>query len=136
MQRIMMLCLAISMGFSAGAWAGTPVTVYGVWTGMLTEIDDAGQRYGRYSVTITLAPKRYRVDYDSLDCGGNLRLVHKAGRFYRFQDELKYGLDACASGGRTELHIIGPERAAFQWFDANGVLKVEGYLKRRQQVMI
>jgi len=85
---------------------------------------------------MTLAPNRYRVDYDSLGCGGDLRLIHKEGRFFRFRDELNYGLDACTNGGRTELHIIGSERAAFQWFDADGVLKAEGYLERHRQVMI
>lgn len=103
---------------------------------MLTEVIVAGQQYSRYEVTITLAPNRHRIDYDSLGCGGTLRLLMKSGRFFRFQDEMDYGLDACSSGGRTELHVIGPERAAYQWFDAQGVLKAEGYLKRRQQLMI
>ena len=136
MQRLAMVCLILLMLFSASAWAATPASAYGVWSGMLTEAVDGGRHHAQYEVTITLAPKRYHVDYDSLGCGGVLRLEHKAGRFFRFQDELNYGLDACSSGGRTELRIIGPERAAFQWFDADGVLKVEGYLKRHRQEMI
>ena len=136
MQRFAMTCLVLMMWLSANAWAETPVTPYGVWRGVLTETDVAGSRYSRYAVTLTLAPKRYHVDYDSLGCGGGLRLVHKSGHFFQFQDEMDYGLDACSSGGRTELHIIGPERAAFQWFDADGVLKAEGYLERHRQVMI
>jgi hypothetical protein len=135
MQRFLLLCVMLLMGFPTSLWAEEPEKIYGVWSGVLTEMIVAGQQYSRYEVTITLEPNHYHVDYDSLGCGGDLRLTRKTGRFLRFQDELNYGLDACSSGGRTELHIIGPERAAFQWFDADGVLKVEGYLKRHRQVM-
>lgn len=130
-----MLSVALMLWLPGGAWSGEPADSYGVWTGMLTEVIVAGQQYQRYEATLTLEPNNYRIDYASLGCGGSLHLMLKKGRFLKFRDELSYGLDACSNGGRTELHIIGPERAAFQWFDADGVLKVEGYLKRHRQVM-
>lgn len=135
MKRILIVGLLL-WWLPNGVWAETPAKAYGVWSGMLTEVIVAGKRYSRYEVTVTLAPKRYHIDYDSLGCGGDLRLMQKEGRFFQFRDELNYGLDACTNGGRTELHIVGPERAAFQWFDAEGVLKVEGYLKRHRQDII
>lgn len=49
---------------------------------MLTKGIDAGRRYIWYEVAVTLAPNRYRVDDDSLACGGDLRLLHKEGRFF------------------------------------------------------
>lgn len=136
MKRYPLLCVLLLIGMPGFLLAEPPAELYGVWSGMLTEAPTAGRSHSRYEVTITLAPNRYRVDYDSLGCGGDLRLERKTKRFFRFQDELNYGLDACSNGGRTELHIIGPERAAFQWFDADGVLKAEGYLKRHRQTMI
>ena len=81
-------------------------------------------------------PNAYRIDYDSLDCGGPLRLLMHQGRFYRFHDELNYGLENCINGGRTEIHFISPGLAAFQWFDKQGVLKVQGQLTRHAQTMI
>lgn len=136
MFRWVTVCALLLVCFPGLSSAETPADVYGVWSGMLTEAVVEGKRYQRYEVTITLAPNAYHVDYNDLGCGGNLRLVRNTGRFFRFQDELNYGQDACAKGGRTELRIIGFERAAFQWFDASGVLKVEGYLKRHRQVII
>ena len=108
----------------------------GVWSGTLTEMIVAGQKYERYAVTITVTPRKYRIDYDTLGCGGALRLLKHRGRFYRFQDELNYGLKKCQNGGYTEIHFINPERATFQWFDGQGMLKVEGQLKRQSQLMI
>lgn len=108
----------------------------GVWNGTLTQMIVAGQKYEEYNVTITVTPHEYRVDYDTLECGGILRLLNQRGRFYRFRDELSYGLKNCDNGGRTEIHFINPDLAAFQWFDKSGTLKVEGHLKRRPQVMV
>ena len=130
-----MCSVALLFWLSGEAWSGEPEDAYGVWSGMLTEVIVAGRQYQRYEAVLTLAPNNYHIDYESLGCGGSLRLLLKKGRFLKFRDELSYGLDACSNGGRTELHIIGPERAAFQWFDADGVLKAEGYLKRHRQVM-
>lgn len=108
----------------------------GVWSGTLTEMVVAGQQYERYPVTLTMAPNAYRIDYESLQCGGSLHLLNHRGRFFRFRDELNYGLKNCDNGGRTEVHFISPELAAFQWFDQKGVLRVEGHLKRHRQTML
>ncbi len=108
----------------------------GVWSGTLTEVIVAGQQYQQYAATLTVTPQEYRIDYDTLSCGGILRLLKHKGRFYHFRDELDYGLKKCANGGRTEVHFISTERAIFQWFDKQGTLKVEGHLKRQPQLMI
>ena len=108
----------------------------GVWSGTLTEMIVAGKQYERYEVTITVTPRKYRIDYDTLGCGGALRLLKHSGRFYRFRDELNYGLKKCQNGGNTEIHFINPELATFQWFDRQGTLKVEGHLRRQSQLMI
>lgn len=115
------------------AWSDP--SVYGVWQGVLTEEVVAGQKYDQYEVTLTLAPNEYRIDFDSLGCGGPMQLLVKKGRFFRFRDALDYGLAVCSNGGRSEVHILGPDRALYQWFNANGVLKAKGYLKRQPQVL-
>lgn len=108
---------------------------FGVWSGTLTEMVVAGQQYSHYEVTLTVSPNGYRVDYDSLGCGGTLQLLLHKGRFYRFRDVMNYGRENCSSGGRTEIHFINEELATFQWFDQQGELKVEGRLRRSRQVM-
>jgi len=122
------LCIALS--------AAAAENYTGVWSGSVTEMVSAGQQYDHYDVTVTITSRKYRVDYDSLGCGGLLRLLKQQGRFYRFRDELNYGLQRCENGGRTEIHFISPQLAAFQWFDKNEVLKVEGHLQRQSQLMI
>jgi hypothetical protein len=123
-------------GFCLSATAHAGGSHLGVWSGTLTEMIVAGKRYEQYEVTLTVTPRKYRIDYDTLECGGVLRLLIHQGRFYRFQDELNYGLKNCQNGGRTEIHFIDAEQATFQWFDKQGVLKVEGRLKRQPQLMI
>jgi len=128
------LALLANILFSFAANAGG--NYFGVWSGTVTQMAMAGQKYEKYNVSVTVTPRKYRIDYDSLACGGELRLIKQQGRFFRFRDELDYGLQNCDNGGRTEIHFLNPERATFQWFDKNGVMRVEGRLKKLQQLMI
>jgi hypothetical protein len=131
LARILLLA---GMCFSTELSAGE--NYIGVWYGTVFEMVAAGKQYQRYDVTVTVAPKDYRIDYDMLECGGNLRLLIHRGRFYRFKDELHYGQEHCDGSGHTEIHFINSDLAAFQWFDKSGVLKVEGHLKRQAQLII
>jgi hypothetical protein len=117
-------------------WAAGLGQYYGVWNGTLTEMVVAGKQYRRYAVTLTLSPNEYHIDYPSLGCGGSLRLLKYGERRLVFRDEMEYGLEQCANGGRTELRVIGPELYAFLWYDRKGVLRVEGYLKKQKQLMV
>ncbi|MBL1274571.1 MAG: hypothetical protein COB30_000625 [Ectothiorhodospiraceae bacterium] len=135
-MRKILFFIAGLLWLPAVAWPGSAaISVYGVWSGTVTQVVIPGREYRRYDVAVTMAPNSYRIDYDSLDCGGDLRLLVKQGRFFRFRDELNYGLEACSNGGRTELHFLASGQASFQWFDVNGVLKAEGRLKRTRQLM-
>lgn len=133
LMRLLLLLLILC---PSSLWAAGLENQYGVWSGTLTEMVVAGRQYRRYEVTLSLSPQDYEVDYPSLGCGGQLHLLKYAGRHWVFRDALDYGLDQCANGGRTELRIIGPGLCAFQWFDRDGVLKVEGLLKRQKQLMV
>jgi hypothetical protein len=110
--------------------------MFGEWYGTVTEAPDASGRHARYEVSLSLLPGNYRIDYPDLDCGGMLRLMERNDQHLRFRDELNYGLENCVNGGRSELRIIGPDLGVYQWFDANGVLKVEGYLNRRRVLVV
>jgi hypothetical protein len=127
--------LSVLSGLFYAAMLGAAENYQGVWHGELVEMVVAGEQYEQYGVTLTISAHEYRIDYDSLDCAGVLHLQKQRGRFYRFRDELNYGLRRCESGGHTQIHFINSQRAAFQWFDKKGVLKVEGYLKRQAQLM-
>ena len=135
MNKFLQFLLLFSMSISTQLSAGQDY--FGVWYGTVVEMVEAGKQYERYEVTISLVPGEYRIDYDSLGCGGKLQLQMQRGRFFRFKDDLNYGLEKCVSGGRTEIHFLNPGLAAFQWFDKNGVLKVEGHIRKQQtQLMI
>lgn len=134
MKTVLLFLLALTAWFSTEA--GADNANLGVWSGTLIQMVVAGQQYEEYEATVTVTPDEYRVDYDSLDCGGVMHLLKQRGRFYRFREELDYGLSHCDNGGHAEIHFINSGLAAFQWFDKNGVLKVEGRLKRWPQLMI
>ena len=116
-------------------YAAQPKEHYGQWSGMVAEPGGKGS-FSRYQVTINILPGEITVDYPSLGCGGHLVPLPRKGRHLGFREHLEYGLEQCAKGGRTELFLISPELAAYQWYDAEGRLRAEGMLKRRRQVVM
>lgn len=129
-------CLfALLFLFPVFAWSAELSDYFGVWTGAVVEGPVSGKEHDRYEVVIELVPGQYSIDYPSLNCGGKLRLQGKKGRHFHFRDELVYGKDVCAFGGHTELQMISTSLAAFHWFDANGVLRAKGMLKRNTKTI-
>lgn len=129
------------LGLPATSWSADIRHYFGIWTGTIIEgpvNGGAGQReqHKRYKINIKFGPKGYRVDYPTLGCGGKLHLLGTRGRHFRFRDELEYGKDRCSDGGYTELQMISHTLAALQWFDANGVFRAEGMLKRNAQTVV
>lgn len=132
--------LTLLLIFPAYAWSAELSDYYGVWAGTVVEGPVAGKpgasrKHDRYNVIIELLPGKYQIDYPALNCGGKLQLHRKKGRHFYFRDKLEYGRDKCVFGGYTELQMIRPDLAAFQWFDSNGVIRAKGMLKRNSQTM-
>jgi len=134
-MRFRAWCFVVAAWLPQTLWSEPGSEFFGVWSGTVTEVVEAGKRYSRYDVSISLVPGDYRVDYPTLGCGGRLRFMEQHGRWMRFRDELGYGLDACTNG-RTAFRLDGPGRGVYMWFDAGGRLKAEGVLIRRREVMV
>ena len=135
------MIVIVLLWFPLSAWSGDIREYYGVWTGVLVQGPDigvpgSGREHKRYEIKIVFGPAGYRVDYPSLGCGGKLHLVGTKGRHFHFRDELDYGKDRCSDKGYTELQMISHTKAAIQWFDAGGIFRAEGMLKRDDQNMV
>jgi hypothetical protein len=129
-------CCALGLAsLTTSGWAGERSVFFGVWQGMVTQVQVAGSRYTRYEVNIRIVPGDYHLDYPGLGCGGRLELVHKEKEMVQFHEELEYGKEKCSGGGRTVLRFIRPGVTEYLWFDEQGVLKVQGLLKRQRQLM-
>lgn len=133
-RRLRGWCFVAAVCLPQSVWPEPGSDFFGVWTGTVTEVVEAGKRYSSYDVSLSLVPGEYRVDYPTLGCGGRLRFMERHGRWMRFQDELGYGLESCANG-RTAFRLDGPGRGVYMWFDENGRLKAEGTLRRSRQVV-
>ena len=131
-----MLVVLVTLMTPVSAWPADLSDYFGVWTGTIVEGPTTGREHLRYEVRLEFAPGSYTFNYPSLGCSGSLQLLSRRGRHLRFRDKLKQGKSQCSDGGRTELQIIGPNLVAYQWFDANGEFRAEGYLKRKDQIMV
>jgi len=123
------------IGWAAGPGKYVISDYYGVWKGSVVEVQADGKAYSRYAVVIQLVPGNYTISYPSLKCGGKLLLKGNTGRHFHFRDKLEYGKDQCAFDGFTELLMISTSKAAFQWFDSNGVLRAKGMLERNSRTL-
>jgi hypothetical protein len=132
---ILFFCALGMASLALPAWAGERSVFFGVWQGMVTQVQVAGSRYTQYEVNIRIVPGDYHLDYPGLGCGGRLELLHKEKKMVQFHEELEYGKEKCSGGGRTVLRFIRADIAEYLWFDDQGELKVQGLLKRQQQVM-
>jgi hypothetical protein len=115
------------------AWPVELNDYYGVWAGNVIEGPVSGKSHERYMVIIEFVPGKYTIDYPTLKCGGKLLFQGNTGRHFHFRDKLEYGKGQCALGGYTELLMISTRKAAFQWFDSNGVLRAKGMLRRERK---
>ena len=122
--------------WSVYAWSVELSDYYGVWAGDVVEGPVNGKSHERYKVVIEFVPGKYTIDYPTLKCGGRLFFQGNNGRHFHFKDQLEYGKDQCAFGGYTELLMISAKKAAFHWFDSNGVLRAKGMLRRESRTLV
>ena len=70
----------------------------GTWTGVGDQIDGA-----KWDVVLTVKNADINIDYPSLKCGGEWRLVKKPETTIEFKELILFGADKCDQG--VEVHV-------------------------------
>ena len=83
----------------------------GVWHGTAKQDNNTD-----WSIKITLEPRRYRVDYPSLNCGGTWEILEEYDNNLIFKETITYGLNICVTGGKVMLSKHTENSAHFSWF--------------------
>ncbi len=89
-----------SQGWLEGSWSGTAYQ---------NDIEE------NWTIKLTARKRRYRVDYPSLNCGGEWRLVRMDAKTARFREKITYGRDRCVVNGRVTIQKLNKSQVAF-WY--------------------
>ncbi len=89
----------------------------GVWIGEGKEI---GGIEWSIEISIDSYNREYKVDYPSLKCGGDIKLISMTDERVEFRENLTYGLEFCENNGKTVLIKTNTNKANYIWYHENG----------------
>lgn len=107
-RLIIVLVLILSLtttGFSQnrGGW------ISGIWegTGYQTDTDTT------WAMRFSIKGNKYLIEYPSLNCGGEWKLISINGREARFRERINYGRDECVNNGLVIIQRLSNRQLLF-----------------------
>ncbi len=99
-----------SKGWLEGVWAGT-----------------AYQNNTKENWTLKLTVKNhtYRIDYPSLSCGGEWKLIRRGKRTAKFREKLTYGQSDCVDNVIITIQRLNQTQVAY-WYVEPNQMRVNG----------
>ncbi len=117
-----------STGGSAREFAPDTEWIDGVWDGVGFQ-RDAGSTW-----TIRLTAKRsensFKIEYPSLACGGEWRLVNFTSHSGKFIERIVFGRDKCVDNGIVVITLVDRDHVSFTHFYRSGVMSAYSTLTR------
>jgi hypothetical protein len=115
MRKLILACGLLGlMSASLAAQTTTKSWMLGTWegTGYQTDVKST------WPMKLTVGRKRnstprYSIDYPSLRCGGEWRLLLMGTRTASFRERLSYGQNDCALNGDVVIEEIGKDQLLF-----------------------
>lgn len=84
----------------------------GNWEGTGYQIDDNST----WTMSLTASGRRYRIEYPSLGCGGEWRLVSINSRRARFRERLNHGQEVCSNEGTVVVERLSATQVIFLYY--------------------
>ncbi len=107
--HLLFLALALtSPSLFAAANGGQELT--GTWTGIGKQSNGS-----TWSMKFTVDGRGYRMDYPSLNCGGELQSLSRASGRWEFIEMLTYGKQRCADRGTVIIELVESRAAKFSY---------------------
>jgi hypothetical protein len=123
--------LTISCGSTGGsARESAPETEWidGVWNGIGYQ-RDVGSTW-TIRLTVNRSENRFKIEYPSLACGGEWRLVEFTSHSGKFIERIVFGRDRCADNGTIVITLVDGDHVSFTHFYQNGVMSAYSTLTR------
>jgi hypothetical protein len=93
---------------SKSAW------IYGTWEGTGYQIDTDTTWTMRFSIK----GNKYVIDYPSLKCGGEWKLISINSKEARFRERINYGKDDCVNNGLVVVQRLSNRQVVFLYSNA------------------
>ena len=101
-------------GGTARETAPVPEWIEGVWTGIGYQMDD--KTTWSIRLIINGSDNVYRIEYPSLSCGGEWRLVAFNSHSGKFVENILVGRDRCADNGTIVITRVDENHISFTYF--------------------
>ena len=107
-----------------------PSVYLGTWSGSANQNNNTA-----WSISLSIASGSIgsvvgKIDYPSLNCGGELTLQRVTKNSIELLENLSYGMDRCINRGTNVLKLSSARKLDFYWLNPNGELEATGMLSK------
>jgi hypothetical protein len=93
----------------------------GVWEGTAYQSNTREN----WTLRLTAKDRTYRVDYPTLSCGGEWRLLRMGKRTATFREKLTYGQSECVDNVTVVIQKLNRRQVAY-WYIEQNQTRVDG----------
>ncbi|HYH87443.1 MAG TPA: hypothetical protein VEX60_18460 [Pyrinomonadaceae bacterium] len=106
------VCLLFALASAAFPQGRGRTWLRGTWEGTGYQIDDNST----WTMSLTASGRRYKIEYPSLNCGGEWRRLSIDSRRARFRERLNRGLDVCSNKGTVVVERLNATQVIFLYY--------------------
>lgn len=117
-----------STGGSARESAPAAEWIDGVWSGTGYQMDISST--WTIKLTVNRSENLFRIEYPSLACGGEWRVIAFTSHSGRFVEKIVFGRDKCADNGTIVITRVDANHISFTHFYENRVMSAYATLTR------
>lgn len=101
--------LLLVTAFTLPVQGQTSSWLRGTWEGTGYQTDDAST----WTMLLTAGRRRFRIQYPSLNCSGEWRLLHRNGNEARFRERISVGKVQCTDGGLVVVRKLNSRQIVY-----------------------
>lgn len=131
----MAVCLLLSLSLNvytqgSRSGGGKGSWLKGTWEGTGYQIDTDET----WTMRLKAEGRRFLIEYPSLNCGGQWRLVSIDSRRARFRERITFGLEDCVDGGTVVIERLNARQIAFRYsYRGSGEVSASAILNRKSR---
>ena len=107
-----------------------PSVYLGTWSGRANQNNNTTWSISLSIVSGSIGSVVGKIDYPSLNCGGELTLQRITKDSIELLENLSYGMDRCINRGTNVLKLSSARKLDFYWLNPNGELEATGMLRK------
>lgn len=105
------VCLFFSLTFVVHPQSRNRTWLSGSWEGTGYQIDNDET----WTMSFKAQGRRFLIEYPSLNCGGEWRLISINSRSARFREKITHGLEQCTNKGLVVIERLSYSQIAFRY---------------------